>query len=105
MSHSQGKISAREEKEWNKLADAMEYYHSHFRHSFESIYDVSTRSEQTVAGKRGGVTPLPPQLADGKFEKQGMSLQMFLSEAASLAQHLDMHHSIVSVERAAGSQG
>jgi hypothetical protein len=40
MSPPQGKASAREEKEWNKLADAMEYYHSHFRHSFESIYDV-----------------------------------------------------------------
>lgn len=35
------KLSAKEEREWNHMADGMEYYHTHFRHSFDSIYEVS----------------------------------------------------------------
>lgn len=35
------KISAKEEREWNHMADGMDRYHSHFRHSFDSIYEVS----------------------------------------------------------------
>jgi hypothetical protein len=40
MSSSNQKTSAKEEKEWNHLAELMEYYHNHFRHSFNSIYEV-----------------------------------------------------------------
>lgn len=35
------KLSAKEEREWNHMADGMEYYHNHFRHSLDSIYEVS----------------------------------------------------------------
>lgn len=40
-STAEPKLSAREEREWNHMAEGMEYYHNHFRHSFDSIYEVS----------------------------------------------------------------
>lgn len=34
-------LSAQELREWNHMAEGMEYYHTHFRHSFDTIYEVS----------------------------------------------------------------
>jgi hypothetical protein len=34
-------LSAKEEREWNHMAEGMSYYHNHFKHSFDSIYEVS----------------------------------------------------------------
>lgn len=39
------KLSAREEKEWNVMAEKMEYFHAHFRMEFERIYQVSESSD------------------------------------------------------------
>lgn len=36
-------LSAKEEREWNHMAEGMSYYHNHFIHSFDSIYEVSRR--------------------------------------------------------------
>ncbi|KAI5450917.1 hypothetical protein NCC49_002657 [Naganishia albida] len=71
-STAEPKLSAKEEREWNHMAEGMEYYHNHFRHSFDSIYEM----------------------ADGKFHTRGLSLQHFLREARSLYSHLEMHHQI-----------
>lgn len=35
------KLSAKEEREWNHMAEGMTYYHNHFMHSFDTIYEVS----------------------------------------------------------------
>jgi hypothetical protein len=35
-------LSAQELREWNHMAEGMEYYHNHFRHSFDTIYEVSS---------------------------------------------------------------
>ena len=34
------KLSAKEEREWNHMAEGMTYYHNHFMHSFDTIYEV-----------------------------------------------------------------
>jgi hypothetical protein len=37
-------LTDREKKEWNHLANMMERYHDHFKHSFHAIYQVSHQS-------------------------------------------------------------
>lgn len=86
------KLSAKEEREWNHMAEGMEYYHNHFRHSFDSIYEVSSFYR---LGRR---MLTRGQMADGKFHTRGLSLPHFLREARSLYSHLEMHHSIVRQE-------
>ncbi|KAJ9094933.1 hypothetical protein QFC21_005725 [Naganishia friedmannii] len=65
-------LSAQELREWNHMAEGMEYYHNHFRHSFDTIYEM----------------------ADGKFHSHGMTLQQYLRQASSLYSHLETHHQI-----------
>ncbi|KAI8993100.1 hypothetical protein BD414DRAFT_412745 [Trametes punicea] len=60
------------EPNWNRLAETMAYFHDHFRHEFNAVYE----------------------LADGSFGKRGMSLQMYLRLAAQLAKGLTAHHTI-----------
>lgn len=43
-SNGEAVLSAKEEREWNHMAEGMSYYHNHFRHSFDSIYEVSRRT-------------------------------------------------------------
>ncbi|KAI9060275.1 hypothetical protein FKP32DRAFT_1760532 [Trametes sanguinea] len=54
------------------LADSMTYFHNHFKHEFDAVYE----------------------LADGSFTKRGMSLPMYLRLAAQLAKGLTAHHTI-----------
>ncbi|KAH9892499.1 hypothetical protein C8Q73DRAFT_698298 [Cubamyces lactineus] len=64
--------SSRDEAKWNRLAEAMTYFHNHFKHEFNAIYE----------------------LADGSFAKRGMSLPMYLRLASQLARGLTTHHTI-----------
>jgi hemerythrin-like domain-containing protein len=50
----------------------MSHFHEHFKREFNDIYDM----------------------ADGSFNKRGMSLQLYLRQANSLNSHLTMHHTI-----------
>ncbi|WVQ81972.1 hypothetical protein IAT38_004099 [Cryptococcus sp. DSM 104549] len=63
-----------DDKAWNRLAEHMDSFHSHFRYEFNKVYT----------------------LADGGFQKEGMTLPKFLREAQQLSNHLDMHHRIES---------
>lgn len=40
MPEAERKVSPREEKEWNHLAEGMDYYHQHFRQNFNAIYEA-----------------------------------------------------------------
>ncbi|KII92571.1 hypothetical protein PLICRDRAFT_37340 [Plicaturopsis crispa FD-325 SS-3] len=66
------KYTAREERKWNRLGDAMGYFHGMFKQEFNSIYE----------------------LADGSFNKRGLSLPRYLNEAKQLYAHLNVHHQI-----------
>lgn len=46
------RLSKREEKEWNHMAEGMEYYHTHFRMEFDQIYEV--RTGEPLLGNRKG---------------------------------------------------
>ncbi|ODQ56394.1 hypothetical protein SAICODRAFT_74890 [Saitoella complicata NRRL Y-17804] len=63
-----------EARQWDRLAVRMEGFHSYFRVSFNSIYD----------------------LAD-KFEDQKITLQDFVDHALELDSHLHTHHSIEDI--------
>ncbi|TBU45900.1 hypothetical protein BD309DRAFT_955141 [Dichomitus squalens] len=55
-----------------QLSEVMSYYHNHFKHEFNSLYD----------------------LADGSYTKRDMSLPMYLRVAIQLCQGLTVHHTI-----------
>ncbi|KZW01810.1 hypothetical protein EXIGLDRAFT_716458 [Exidia glandulosa HHB12029] len=65
-------LTSAEERKFNRLSSVMEQFHNHFRHEFNDIYD----------------------LADGKFERRGMSLSMYLAQIVSFKRHLEGHHGI-----------
>ncbi|KAI0733188.1 hypothetical protein C8Q72DRAFT_950055 [Fomitopsis betulina] len=67
-----GLSKAIEEAKWNRLADHMQTYHSHFKVEFDKIY----------------------KLADGSFNDRGMPLQMYLRICDQLVKHLTAHHTI-----------
>ncbi|KAF7376191.1 Hemerythrin domain-containing protein [Mycena sanguinolenta] len=64
--------SQREERQWNRLSETMDQFHSYFKQEFNTIYD----------------------LADGSFTKRGLNLSMYLEIAKKLNSHLTMHHTI-----------
>jgi len=59
-------------KEWDRLAEGMEYFHERFRSEYKSIH----------------------QLAGGSFAQAGMTLPEFLAYAEGLYSHLEAHHNI-----------
>ncbi|KAH9929509.1 uncharacterized protein BXZ73DRAFT_102040 [Epithele typhae] len=61
-----------EEHRWNRLSDGMSYFHDHFKHEFNALYEM----------------------ADGSFTKRGLSLPMYLRMATSLCKSLTVHHTI-----------
>jgi len=54
------------------MSDHMDYFHQGFKRDFNSIYEM----------------------ADGSFNKYGLSLPRFLQQATGLINHLNTHHSI-----------
>ncbi|KAJ9111069.1 hypothetical protein QFC19_001267 [Naganishia cerealis] len=91
--NAEKKLTERELREWNHMAEGMEYYHNHFRHSFDSIYQVS-RVYVLHSLERDTDMKYLLQMADGKFHSRGLSLQQYLKQASSLYSHLEMHHQI-----------
>ena len=45
-------------QQWNRLADGMERFHSHFKWEYENVYKVSLRSESRVWSLERGVRGL-----------------------------------------------
>ncbi|KAF7964966.1 hypothetical protein HWV62_1300 [Athelia sp. TMB] len=65
-------LSASEQRKWNKMSEHMDYFHQGFKRNFNSIYEM----------------------ADGSFNKYGLSLPRFLRQASDMISHLNTHHSI-----------
>ncbi|TFK86624.1 hypothetical protein K466DRAFT_587073 [Polyporus arcularius HHB13444] len=65
-------MSDYDEHRWNRLSEGMSYFHNHFKHEFNALYE----------------------LADGSFTKRGMSLPAYLRMATQLAKGLTVHHTI-----------
>jgi len=65
-------MSSMEERRWNQLAERMNVFHEHFKREFNEIY----------------------ALADGSFNKKGMSLRLYLRKADELCEYLTLHHTI-----------
>lgn len=66
------KLSAAEFRQYNHMAEHMDYFHNHFRSTWNLLY---TACEE---GKR----------------PKGMSIRQFLSTGEQFIQHLTMHHGI-----------
>ncbi|TVY71380.1 hypothetical protein LSUE1_G006839, partial [Lachnellula suecica] len=69
------KLSAAEFRVYNRMADSMEYFHNHFRHSWTVLKTACD------AGRR----------------PQNMSLKAFLTTGLSFLHSLEAHHSIEEV--------
>jgi len=65
-------LSAHEERRWNRLSNNMSHFHEHFKQEFNALYE----------------------LADGSFNKHGLSLAGYLRVAQDLKKSLTMHHTI-----------
>ncbi|KAF3770291.1 hypothetical protein M406DRAFT_320309 [Cryphonectria parasitica EP155] len=65
-------LSAHEFKQYNRLAEHMDYFHEHFRRSWTTLYTAAS------SGRRPA----------------GMGLKQFLDEGLSLISHLTTHHNI-----------
>jgi len=65
-------LSAHEQKRWNRLSTNMSHFHESFKREFNLLYD----------------------LADGSFNKRGLSLGGYLDVARGLKHSLTMHHTI-----------
>ncbi|KAK7398183.1 hypothetical protein QQX98_012445 [Neonectria punicea] len=65
-------LSDRDFKEYNVLAVKMDYFHEHFRRSWNLLWNACT------TGRR----------------PQGMSLKQFIAEGLQFAEHLTTHHGI-----------
>ncbi|KAI1114597.1 hypothetical protein F5Y14DRAFT_165658 [Nemania sp. NC0429] len=65
-------LSAREFKEYNRLAEHMDLFHAHFRSTWETLYTSAS------SGRRAG----------------GLSIRAFINAGLDLVRHLEMHHSI-----------
>lgn len=61
-----------EEKQWNRIHDLMEYFHSIFKSSFDEIY----------------------AMADGSFAQRGISVKLYLQRVEDLSKYLFAHHKI-----------
>ncbi|KAK5947486.1 hypothetical protein PMZ80_001636 [Knufia obscura] len=66
------KLSADEFRVYNRLAVIMDAYHTHFRHTWNTIYRVASTGQR------------PP----------GLSLRTLLHTGLQLCQHLTIHHTI-----------
>ncbi|KAF9529354.1 hypothetical protein CPB83DRAFT_852521 [Crepidotus variabilis] len=64
--------SPQEERKWNQLSAQMSNFHNYFKQEFNQLY----------------------KLADGSYERRGLSLTDYLDTARSLDHHLTMHHTI-----------
>ncbi|PVG00330.1 hypothetical protein CPB86DRAFT_782658 [Serendipita vermifera] len=65
-------LTAHEERRFNMLATKMQYFHDYLQGEYETAYE----------------------LADGSFNKRGMSLLMFLDLVDDFRIHLTTHHDI-----------
>jgi len=66
------KLSLADFRVYNNMAEHMEYFHNHFRHTWTTLYDSCTNSKRPA----------------------GMSLKQFINTGLQFCQHLTMHHSI-----------
>ncbi|KAF8664375.1 hypothetical protein AX16_000746 [Volvariella volvacea WC 439] len=64
--------NAAEERKWNYLSQAMDNFHQHFKREFNALYDM----------------------ADGSFNKRGLSLRTYLENANRLSYELTVHHTV-----------
>ncbi|GAA5950068.1 hypothetical protein JCM21900_001383 [Sporobolomyces salmonicolor] len=64
--------NAGERREWDRMSSRMEGFHSYFRQAFKQLW----------------------VLADGSFEKRGLSLQDFMEMASDFLHHLEFHHGL-----------
>ncbi|TPX11192.1 uncharacterized protein E0L32_001010 [Thyridium curvatum] len=65
-------LSPREFREYNHLADQMNAYHNHFRHTWTMLYTACTENRRP----------------------QGMSLRQFIDQGLYFVRGLTMHHNI-----------
>ncbi|KAJ2899133.1 hypothetical protein MKZ38_003380 [Zalerion maritima] len=65
-------LSAHEFKQYNRLAEHMDYFHNHFRQTWTRLYTAASNNKR------------PP----------GTSLRQFLDEGLQLISHLTAHHNI-----------
>ncbi|KAI0429666.1 hypothetical protein F5Y09DRAFT_356794 [Xylaria sp. FL1042] len=65
-------LSAHEFREYNRLAEHMDVFHSHFRSTWNLLYSSAS------SGRRA----------------QGMSLRAFIGTGLEFVSHLELHHSI-----------
>jgi hemerythrin-like domain-containing protein len=65
-------LTAHEFKQYNRLAEHMNYFHEHFRHTWDTLYGACE------TGKRPA----------------GMSLKQFIDEGLQFIRHLTAHHDI-----------
>ncbi|GAA5870446.1 hypothetical protein JCM1840_004725 [Sporobolomyces johnsonii] len=64
--------NAGERREWDRMSSRMDGFHSYFRQAFKQLW----------------------VLADGSFEKRGLSLQDFMEMASEFVHHLEFHHGL-----------
>lgn len=66
------KLSAHEFRVYNRMAEHMDYFHNHFRHSWQTLYSACEANKRPAS----------------------MSIRQFLQVGLQLCQHLTMHHDI-----------
>ena len=66
------KLSPADFRAYNRLAEHMDYFHNHFRHSWNVLYTAASEQRRP----------------------QGMSIRQFLQIGLQLISHLETHHSI-----------
>ncbi|KAK7692743.1 hypothetical protein QCA50_004376 [Cerrena zonata] len=64
--------TAQEERRWNRMSIQMQNFHNHFKLEFNALYEM----------------------ADGSFNKRGLSLGLYLRQAEQLQRQLTLHHTI-----------
>ncbi|GAA5868993.1 hypothetical protein JCM8547_003244 [Rhodosporidiobolus lusitaniae] len=64
--------NAQEKREWDRMSSRMEGFHGYFRQSFKQLYE----------------------LADGGFERHGLTVRDFMDVAEGFLHHLEGHHGI-----------
>ncbi|CEL03341.1 hypothetical protein ASPCAL04497 [Aspergillus calidoustus] len=65
-------LSPQDFRAYNQKAEQMEYFHAHFRHSWNILWDATT----------------------AKKRPSNMTLKQFINVGLQFAQHLEVHHSI-----------
>ncbi|KAF2645384.1 hypothetical protein P280DRAFT_475929 [Massarina eburnea CBS 473.64] len=66
------KLTPSEFRQYNKMAEHMDYFHNHFRTTWNTLYTACETNKRPA----------------------GMSIRQFLSTAEQLISHLTMHHTI-----------